>query len=1152
MISELKGKHTARPWFSCIVLAMKLTVVLLVAAVLQVSAKGYSQQVTINEKDITVTRLLQIIEKQTGYQFLYDKLQMKNIVIKRVEVSNASVEQVLNKSFEGLSLSYKIIRRTIVVKRNRQAATVPVVENTEAPAKQDIVITGLVMNAEGEPLANVSVLVKGKSVGTTTNSNGEFSIGVPDEKAVLLFSYVGYKNQEVIVGSQKNIRLVLQPETGSLEDVVVVGYGSQSKKKVTSSISEIRTSDLKDLPVTSSGQLLEGRASGLTVKQTDGAPGTSPTIMIHGISSINSGISPLIVVDGFPIGTEIPQSLNPNDIEKITVLKDAASASIYGARGSNGVVLIQTTKAKESHTEIEYNISGGGQYLPDSWLPKMLNAVQYAAYNKQVIEETNARNNTSKPVPQIFLDVLNNPDEYGNGTNWMHEFLRQGSDASFQNHRLTFRGGNKQIRGAMTGGYLSQKGILPNSDFKRYSMRTNVEGNFAKWFKVAGNISIAGTNTNTVSDRGPRGMLMAAVTASPLKSPYDQNGDLIPYIEADVPGYFAFPNPLYEAQVEKNRMVGRDASAGLNADIEIIKGLHYKPQVYARMYTQEQNTFVPTTVGVFAIGSAADLSPGAPPYVNAATNQKFDVTNWGVDNLLTYDKTLGRHSLSVLAGYTAQKQSGELSQINASNFPTDNNINFLEASQVSASVSDYTNWSLAAFFGRINYDYDGKYLVDLNFRREGSSRFGKNNKYGNFPSASIGWRISQEDFYPENALVNELKLRASFGKTGNSSIGDFDRLGTVLAIPNLNNLNNNYNYVLNDAIVTGRALTSLGNESLKWETARQTNVGVTLGLLHDRITIKADYFTKTTEDMLFDISLPQASGFSTTRVNIGEMTNKGWDFEVNAIIGQRNFTWSTNLNLSLLHNEVTSMPSEISKLLAPYTITEVGKPVGSLYGYQIDGIFNSEEAVNDPKLNGWSGAKKLGAYIYRDMNGDGKIDATDQTNIGNPHPKAVLGFNNIFTYRNFSLSILATGAFGYQIMPEINEVLYNEKQRWNVSAKFLRRWRSVEDPGDGLIPAVYYPGQHSPSNIWVENGDHIWIKNITLGYKLPSNLVNKVSFISGLRFYISVQNVLKITNYTGWNPEVSYYGGGSSTKFGVDNFSYPVSRTFTVGASISL
>ncbi len=390
-----------------------------------------------------------------------------------------------------------------------------------------------------------------------------FSINVPDENATLIFSYVGYSSKEVSLQGQKVITVILSAETKGLGDVVVVGYGSQSRKKVTSSISEIRTSDLKDLPITNSGQLLDGRAAGITVKQTSGAPGTPPTILIHGISSINSGIGPLIVIDGFPIGTEIPQSLNPDDIEKISILKDAASTAIYGARGSNGVILIQTTRANETHSEVEYNASGGFQYMPKKWLPGMLNAVQYAEYNKEVVEETNAHNNTSNAVPQIFLDVLNNPQQYGNGTNWMHELLQQGSDAFFQNHNLTFRGGNQKIKGSITGSYLNQDGILPNSNFIRYSMRTNIDGNFTKWFKASGNIAVAHTDNNLIPESGNRGLLMAAITASPLKSPYDEKGNLIPYIPGDAPGYFAFPNPLYQAEAIENKVVGRGCERGL-------------------------------------------------------------------------------------------------------------------------------------------------------------------------------------------------------------------------------------------------------------------------------------------------------------------------------------------------------------------------------------------------------------------------------------------------------------------------------------------------------------------------------------------------------------------------------------------------------------
>lgn len=1131
-------------------LIMKLTIVLMIIGYLHVHANGSAQTITLSMRNASLESVLKQIKKQSGLHLVYREEWMNIAGKVSVNLKDASIRQALDACFKDQPLTYELVERTIVIKK---AGITPVAPSPLQPGEiQDIVVSGKVIDETGAPLANVSVVVKDLRTGSSTDINGEFRISVPDQSAILVFSYVGFKQKEVNVGKQSTINVTLLMNTQGLGEVVVIGYGTQSKAKITSSISEISTAKLKDLPITTSGQLLEGRVSGVAVKQANGAPGTAPSIMVHGVSSINAGIGPLIVIDGFPIGTQIPLSLNPSDIEKITVLKDAASTSIYGARGSNGVILIQTTKAKESRAEIEYNGSAGLQYVPEFWLPEMLNAVQYAEYNKQVVDETNALNNTSRAVPQIFLDVLANPEQYGEGYNWQDFFLRQGTDAPFQNHNLTLRAGTKQVKGVISGGYLSQKGVLPNSDFKRYSLRSSVEGNFTSWLKASANVSMARTETNAIPDRGPRGLLMAAITASPLKSPYDENGELIPYVAADAPGYFAFPNPLYQAAAVKDNTVGRDVNGGLNLDFEIIKGLHFKPQGYVRMYTEGNNSFVPTTIGVFAIGSIANLSPGAPPYVNSATNQNFDITNWGIDNLLTYDKTFGAHTIGILAGYTAQKQTGELSQINATNFPADGNLNFLEASQVVASVSDYTNWSLDAFFARVNYDYQGRYLLDLNFRREGSSKFGANNKYGNFPSGSIGWRISQEDFYPKDFFMNELKVRASYGKTGNNAIGDFDQFGNVLSIPNLSNINNNYNYVLNNGIITGRALTSIGSENLKWETASQMDIGVTLGFLNNRLTVKADYYKKTTEDMLFNVTLPAASGFSSSRVNIGEMVNTGWDFEAGYNLNSKNFTWNSNLNLSLLKNEVTSMPSQITKIIAGFNITEVGRPVGSLYGYQIDGIFNAQEQLSDPKLVGWPGAKALGAYVYRDMTGDGKIDAADQTEIGNPHPKTVFGFNNVFTYRNFSLSVLATGAFGYQILPEINEVLYNEKQRWNVSTRFLNRWRSPEDPGDGLIPAVFYAGQHSASNIWVENGDHVWIKNITLGYSIPEKWIQRTKVISSLRFYVSLQNVAKFTNYTGWNPEVSYYGGDNPATFGVDNFSYPLSRTYTFGVSISL
>jgi len=1008
---------------------------------------------------------------------------------------------------------------------------------------EEIKVSGTVTGENGEPIPGVTVSVPGTSIGTATDLEGNFTLDVP-EGSTLVFSFIGFESQRVEVGNRSVIDVILSEDMSSLDEVVVVGYGAQERAKVTSAISEVNTSELKSLPISQPGQLLQGRASGITVRDNNGAPGSTPSIQIRGISSINAGVGPLVIIDGNPVG-DIPPSLSPNDIEKITVLKDAASTSIYGARGSNGVILIETVRAKQTKGQVEYTVSGGYNYMPENWRPTFLDAQQYAQYNVERIQTLNARNNKSTAVPQIYLDVLADPN-YGPGTNWQDEVFQQGSDAQFQSHNITFRGGNESLRGAVSAGYLDQDGILPNTNFKRYSLRTNVDGKFTKWLSAGANLSISHTENNETPELGPRGISMTAMTLSPLKSPYDENGDLVPYIDGDSPGYFSFANPLFKSKVTKDQTIGRDIYAGMNLDVRIIEGLHFRPRVYSRLFTSTNNIFVPTTVGRPAIGNG-----GRPPETNRANNVNYDITNWGMDNLLSYDKTIAQHTFGILLGYTSQKQSGETSSINASNFPTDNNINYLEASQVSAAVTDRSNWSLAALFGRVNYDYEGKYLVEANFRREGSSRFGANNKYGTFPAASLGWRVSEENFYPKDFFINELKIRSSYGITGNSAIGDFDQYGQILSIPNLNNLNNNYNYVLNNAIVTGKALTSLGSENLKWETARQFDIGMTLGILDDRFGFKIDYYEKITVDMLFNVSVPRASGFSSNRINIGEMLNKGWDFEAVGTHTINDFSWNGNLNISLLRNTVTSMPEQITRIIGNDNVTQVGSPVGSIYGWQIDGIFNTRAQLDDPNLYGYPGAKDFGGYIYRDVNEDGIINAQDETILGNPHPRTVLGFNNQFAYKNISISVLMTGSFGYQIMNSLYQATYNEVGRWNVDEAFLTRWKSPEDPGAGRIPAIYFPGQHFGSNVYVEKGDHLWIKNVTLGYTLPATLLDQTEFISNVRFSLSAQNLFRFTKYTGFNPEVSQ-NGGTPTGIGVDNFAYPVPRTITIGASITL
>ncbi|MCG6190654.1 SusC/RagA family TonB-linked outer membrane protein [Maribellus maritimus] len=1120
---------------------MRITIFLCLISIIQVFALPSLGQVKLDLKmtNTTIEELLQKMEENTNFRFFYQSEVLKNKQRINIEFEQKSVRSILDEVLPPLQLKYEVFDNYIAIKSDDGGFS-----NQESDQEQKSV-SGKVTDSSGSPLPGVTVVVKGTTQGTVTDAGGEYSLSTIPEDATLQFSFVGMRTLEVVVEGQTVIDITLEENAIGIEEVVAVGYGYQSKKKVTSSISEVNMEGIKEVPLTNSGQVLQGRVSGITVNDNNGSPGASPSLKVRGISSINAGIEPLIIIDGVPVGNGMPTSLNPADIQKITVLKDAASTSIYGARGSNGVVLIETMKATESTSQIEFNSSVGIQALPQAWRTPVLDAQEYAQYNKEYIEDLNAKNGTSTAIPQIYLDVLANPDFVS--TDWQDEVFKE---AIIQSYNLTLRAGNEKIRGAVNGGYLEQEGILPSTDFKRYSLRSNTDVTINEWIKFGSSLSASYTERNQAPSDGQRGILMRAVTASPLQSPYDKNGELRPYISADSEGYFSYTNPLFEAKEVSNTATTRDINASINLDITILPGLHFKPQLYSRLYNSETNNFTPTTIGQFAIGNAGNLSPGAPPYVNSASNSKYDILNWGIDNLLTFNKMFKNHSFSLLAGYTAQKQSGKYSQITGKDFPTDNNINYLEASEVNANIDDYTNWSLAAMFFRVSYDYKSRYMLEINFRREGSSKFGKDNKYGNFPSASVGWRISQEDFFPQNTPLSELKLRASYGVTGNSAIGDFDGFGRVLSIPNLNNLSDNYNYVLGNNIVTGKALTSLGASDLKWETSTQLDIGVNLGLFNDKLTVNASYFHKRTEDMLFNLSLPRATGFSSTRANVGEMLNTGWDFEVSYSADFNNLRWNSSLNVSTLKNNVEYIPEQIGKIISTYNVTQVGSPVGSLYGWVIEGIFNTQEQLDDPNLAGWPGAKQLGAYIYKDIDGDGTITGNDRDVIGNPHPKVTFGFNNTFNYKNFSLSVLATGALGYQILPQMKEVIYNEKVRWNVSTDFLERWRSPENPGVGIIPAGYYPGQHKTSNLWIEDGDHLWIKNVTLAYSLPKSLLNKVDFISSTKFYVSVQNVAKITGYSGWNPQISSYGGSNPQSMGVDNYSYPVNRTVTLGVNL--
>lgn len=549
-------------------------------------------------------------------------------------------------------------------------------------------------------------------------------------------------------------------------------------------------------------------------------------------------------------------------------------------------------------------------------------------------------------------------------------------------------------------------------------------------------------------------------------------------------------------------------------------------------------------MGRVALAGRNDLNRGAPPQNNNATFNNIRGTRWYFNNLLIYDPDiLQNNNIKITLGYTMQKYETSSRHIRGIGFPSDNIINFNQATDLNAS-SGGTEWALIAGFGRINYNYKGKYLAEFNFRREGSSRLSANNRYGIFPSGAVGWRLSKENFYPDNFFINNLLIRASVGKTGNNAIGNFESLARLSRI----------RYVLGDQVLIGKATSNLEPSGLRWETALQYQIGGTFGLFNNLITMKVAYYKKITKNMLFNVPIPRSTGFSSARMNIGQMENKGWDIGIHYSSKVSNdFQWSSNFNLSLMHNKVTKMPKQIEQIKAGgrggTNITKEGYPVGSLYGAIRLGIF-SKETINNPKWHPWQDAPKvIGTNAYKDLNGDGIVNFNDFTDIGSPHPTAIFGFSNQFSYKNFSLSVLFTGMFGYEVLQQYYDVVLNTVARYNVSTLELHRWKSPQEPGNGLAPrSEVNNGARQWMDDWLSPGGHVWIKNVRLNYNLPGNIVQTLG-IQDMGFYVNINNLFRFDNYAGLNPEGSSSRNPLSS--GRDTYVYPLSRLYTIGVKLT-
>ncbi|MFD1144452.1 SusC/RagA family TonB-linked outer membrane protein [Larkinella insperata] len=1042
--------------------------------------------------------------------------------------------------------------------------TALIVRQTPESPVQERRITGRVTaeeNAEGLP--GVSVALKGTTRGTTTDATGAYTVAIPNEGGTLVFSFIGYVTQEVPVGSQSTINVVLKGSDQTLNEVVVVGYGTQQKRDVTGSIASISTKNIKDQPVPNIVEGLTGRLPGVLIQQSTGAPGNSPSIKIRGLGSISAGNGPLVVIDGQPLNSgDLANGgglnlLNPNDIDKIDILKDASATAIYGSRGANGVVVVTTKRGKSGQGRLNFDYYTGVQQVTKKM--DMLNSQQYAEFSKEAFNNAYLERvpgakiedpNSARPSGQRYryprgeFTGVNFDDPGSLPTYNYQDMIFQ--NAPMSNYQLSASGGSDKVQYMVSGNYLSQKGIIKRSGIDRYTVRTNIDAQMTSYLKMGISLSPSFSVENRVNtDRhwADNGIINSALSLPPF-IPIYQPGTTVYNSQAFYAAPYDWPgitNPVANIYEVDNRLRTTRLLGNAYAEVKLPFNVLYRGTIGADVRQLRQNQFRT---------SALPLNQLLPPTPNSAYAENSEELNWVTNHTLTYQKEIAqKHRLEVLVGLESQKNDFERTRVDANNFPNDLvrtiNAGTLINNSETASRNLRDQWSLASYFGRVAYSFNDRYLFNASFRRDGSSRFGSNKRWGTFPSASVGWRVSEESFLKNNRFISELKLKASYGISGNNAFtSNYPAIGLLGAD----------NYVLGNALANGLAVNTIGNENLTWEKSRQTDIGLELGVLNNRIFLTADYYKRITTDLLLAVQVPTLTGFSTAVKNIGKVENKGLELALNTRNLTGEFSWTTDLNFSFNRNKVLALgptgdPIRSGTGVGESNITVIGEPLGSFYGYRQLGVFRDQADLDSyPHF----ADSRPGDVKYEDVNGDGKVDANDRTLIGNNQPDFIYGMTNTFTFKGFDLGIVVQGVQGSSILNLSRRFYENLEGNANSLTTALNRWRSPEQPGDGITPRANSRttgNNNAISSRWVESGSYFRIRNITIGYNLPKTLIQRAK-LQTIRLYGGVQNALTISKYLGYNPEVSGYEGPLTG--GVDYGSYPLARTYTIGVNIGL
>ncbi len=1129
--------------FKKTMLAMYLFVLITFISIVQAAAKpGYSQSIrfSFNPGNVSLRELFNQIEKNSEFVFLYhdSTIDLNKEVF--VKAENETVEQVLEKVLGPAENNFKISDREIIITK-----AVNLTANTDtrlAQQPQTKSVTGKVTDVSGAPVPGVSVLVRGTSNGTITDNNGNYSLSNVPENASLQFSFIGLKTQQATVAGRNTINVVMQEEILGLEEVVAIGYGTQRKMDLTGSVVSVSEKVLKERPLMTINQGLIGRMAGVAVELNDATPGSLTSIKIRGAGSITAGNEPLYVIDGFPLGQSQVNSLLPSDIESINVLKDASSTAIYGARGSNGVVIITTKSGSNKAAQISLDVTHGIGKVAERDYYDLLNANEYAEFIGTVKNELWVRDGNDPNVPESQRPLsyqvpayVKNRDLSVN-TDWQDVIFKT---SSIQNYALSVRGGSEKSKFYFSLGSTSDDGAVIGANYEKYTARLKMDVSLIKDRLKAG-LNLAPSYAKKRVSIINSGDVFSSVIGSALAMP-----PIIPVKNTDgsygstagIPGINFYGNPIQLARDYEDKSKLFSMLANSYIDLKILEGLNIRTSLGLVYDNTQQDIFRPKSLW-------RPFAP-APTYADgsSATNNSI---NWLSETMLTYNTIFNdNHKVDVLAGFTAQRNRDQGNYLYARNFPNDL-VHTLNAGQVQSGNSSVQEWSLLSYLGRANYSYKDRYLLTATIRFDGSSRFGANNRYGTFPSVAAAWRISEEPFAGNIQFLSNLKLRLSYGTTGNNAIGNYAPIGLVG--------NSNQTFGPGSGSTYSAIFpTTTSNPSLTWEKAKKVDIGLDLGLFRERIALILDYYNNRTSDLLLNVNLPTTTGFSSALQNIGEVENKG--FEITLMtrnISTPNFAWETNFNVSFNKNKVLKLGPTGDPIYDFYgtRITQIGKEIGSTNGLQAIGILT--QADIDAGVAIFPG-EQAGDVKYKDVNKDGVIsnfNGPDGINIGDPFPEYIFGLSNTFTYKHFDLSVYLNGQAGGRTLDLIGQGMWSSGGNNIFASWYQNRYISDAQPGDGKTPRLTFPLGGLPDTRLVQKTDFIRLTNITLGYNLPPD---RVSFIAGLRVYLSVENMFTWSKFDGYNPQVKSSGAEQRSTLGgfALGGAYPIPRIISLGLNVS-